>query len=80
MHRELFERAIFIKVTGCSPELHSKRIPLHLFFFFESSTRSYGSFVILTVATFPTWTFQNYSGTCERACFWWKTINTCTAN
>ena len=34
MHRELFEQAIFIKVTGCSPELHSKRIPLHLFFFF----------------------------------------------
>ena len=28
----MFKQAIFIKVTRCSPEFHSKRVPLQLFF------------------------------------------------
>ena len=47
----MLEHFIFIKFSSCSPEFDSRKIPLQLFFN-KGSTSSYGSFLILSVATF----------------------------
>ena len=45
------ERFLFTKVTDFSPEFHSKRDPLQLFFN-KNYTRFYGFFLSLRVAAF----------------------------
>ena len=47
----MFERFAFIKVTGCSPVFHWKRVPSQLFFN-KASSNSYIRFVISRVANF----------------------------
>ena len=47
-HGNIFEQFIFIKVTGCSLEFHSKRVPLQLFLN-KVLQVLYSSFVVLSM-------------------------------
>ena len=47
----MFERSVFIKVTGSLPEFYQRKVCLQLFFN-KSSRSSHGFFVTLRVATF----------------------------